>query len=839
MIAPDRRTFLQATAGLALGAAPVLGTSPPPPSGKTEVALKPAEGKEFLPLPPGASRRLGDPRMRILGHINALQFSPKGTTLVSATSGELRGWDPRTGKVLFRYSYPAESNVDSGRLTSRDTFALLVRPNSSGGYEFRHYEFATGKLLKKSPSVRLEHTQTTAYSVDGTRMAVVQKEALCLHDTATGEEKWRAPLPAEAAGGCQFFEDGSAVAIALRGEILVFATATGKLATTLKTVPSTEKAMQAVGRDVLSNLACSPEGKWISVSVGDDAEEICCWEVASATIKYRLKAAGKSIGFSPDGAELLTCHQGKAMFWATATGKKVREFDVPRDDLLLSPDGKILAARAGDSAILLDSSTGKPLTHSPDPPGVPTTLRFVTQDRLVGRLDEWGGWVQWDLKTGTPLLLRPAGVSGLVPIDLSADGKIGLYRKEGDYSARDMATGKELCATKGADDVNDAVITIAITTDGRSLVGPAADGVAVTNIQGKTTIRRSLESPGIVATTATDGKLAAVAFRANIDRRGFVDIFDLQSAKFVRRVSLDGHPVMLRFSPDGTRLLAALNVDNDGRRGQEGLTIVLDAQSGKQLFRSGGEDNNREQVAAISPDGRVVVRLGNDGQIAIWDAYANQIRATFDVGESATVNAVAVSPDGRTLAASVNGGPVFVWDLFASPSPRWAWIKLDLANAWADLRDGDAMVAYGAIRRLVRVPDCSLPFLKEKVGPLEPPDATVVAKQIADLDHKEFRKREAAAKALIELGERARDPLRQALKGDISQEMRERIDRLLAAEDHLTPEQLRRLRAIEIAERIGSADAAKLLTHWAGGAPGAQFTIEAAAARKRLADLVQ
>jgi WD40 repeat protein len=834
MIAPDRRTFLQSAAGLAIGTTPLLATSPPPPSGKTEVALKSAEGEGLLPLPPGAVRRLGDPRMRIPGHVNALQFSPRGTTLVSASSSELRGWDPKTGKVLFRLAYPSEGSVDSGRLTSRDTFALLVRPNSGAQYEFRHYEFGTGKLLAKSPGVRIEQTQHTAYSVDGTRMAVVHNESLCLHDTATGAEKWRAPIPAEAVGGCQILMDGSAVALALRGEVQLFATATGKPTMTLKVGTRADKPKQAGARDVLSDLICSTDGKWLAVSVGDDAEEVCYWEVSSGTVKHRLKPAGKPIGFTPDGTELISTHQGKALFWATATGAKIREFDVPRDDLTLSPDGKILAARAGDSAILIDAATGKPLAHSPDPPGVPTTLRFVNNDLLVGRLDEWSGWVQWDVKTGVAALLRPPGVCGLIPIDLSEDGKVGLYRKDGEYSARDMTTGKELCRTKGVDDVNDSVSAVTLTPDGRNLIAPAAEGLSVTNIQSATLIRRPQENPGVVTGVATDGKLAAVAFRANIDRRGIVDVFDLQAGKFVRRVGTDGHPVFLRFTPDGTRLLIALNVETDGRRGQESIAIVIDLVSGKQTFRSAG-DELREQVAAISPDRRVVARLGNDGKIVFWDVYASQIRATFALGESSTVNALAIAPNGRSLAASVNGGPVFLWDILAPPSPRWAWSRLDLVNTWAELRDGDAMTAFNAIKRLVRFPDRALPLLSEKVGPIEPPDLKVVTKQIADLDHKDFRKREAAARALGEWGERAREPLRQALKGEISPEMRERIDRLLAAEDRLTPEQLRRLRAIEVAELIGSADALKVLARWASGAPGAQFTIEAAAAAQRLA----
>jgi hypothetical protein len=65
--------------------------------------------------------------------------------------------------------------------------------------------------------------------------------------------------------------------------------------------------------------------------------------------------------------------------------------------------------------------------------------------------------------------------------------------------------------------------------------------------------------------------------------------------------------------------------------------------------------------------------------------------------------------------------------------------------------------------------------------------------------------------------------------------LRERIGRLLAADERPTLDQLRRLRAIEAVEVAGTPEAAKLLAHWAGGAAGAHFTEDARAALARLA----
>ena len=111
----------------------------------------------------------------------------------------------------------------------------------------------------------------------------------------------------------------------------------------------------------------------------------------------------------------------------------------------------------------------------------------------------------------------------------------------------------------------------------------------------------------------------------------------------------------------------------------------------------------------------------------------------------------------------------------------------------------------------------------------------MVKRLTGDLDHKDYRRREVAMRALAELGERRAEPLDQCLRTGPSPEVRERIERILAAQERPTPEQLRRLRSIEAIEVAGTREAADLLAHWATGAPGALFTREAKDAAMRLA----
>jgi HEAT repeat protein len=107
---------------------------------------------------------------------------------------------------------------------------------------------------------------------------------------------------------------------------------------------------------------------------------------------------------------------------------------------------------------------------------------------------------------------------------------------------------------------------------------------------------------------------------------------------------------------------------------------------------------------------------------------------------------------------------------------------------------------------------------------------------VADLDDHRFAVREQAARELLELGERAEQPLRRALAWPASVEVRRRVAGLLENVHGplVSCERLRRLRALEVLEQAGTADARRLLEVLAGGAPAARLTREAKGALRRL-----
>ncbi len=837
MSVPDRRDFLHTSVPIALATLAGQAASPPPPKPKAkgEDGLKARPGDEDLALPSGATGRLGTTRMRLPGYLNRLAFSAKGTTLVAASGEELRAWDPKTGKVLFRVSYPAERNVDSGRLTSRDTFALLARPSSGGHTTICHYEFLSGKLLSATPPIVFGQAQSTAFSIDGSMMVAVLLEGLTLFESEGGKQKWQESVRSESTGGCCFTDDSTTIVLANRGSLTFHAVATGKVVATLKyevPAPDAKKEKPDVAdTDWVRNPLSSPDGKWIAVSVGDEAKTVCCWDVKATKLRHTFKPAAKVIGFDKAGTELLTYYQGVATFWNLLDGKS-RSFDVPTDDdLALSPDGTILASTADDSAILFDAKTGKQLPYGADPPGLPDRLR-CSGNTLSGRLTQWGGWVEWNLRDETSRNIRAKNASGVIPLVISRDGKAAVYQKESNFELRDVTTGSLLVSSK-SDGIAKESLGATTSPDGQTLIAWRAEELIT--VQAGETKSRKIPRPGVIGmnsgiSVAENGRLVAVGINSN-GSRGAVDIFDLFEFRFVRRFETSGDVNQLAWTPDGNWLAVAHAGENpQGRFGQHGLATVFDLTTGKATLKV-PQDEQREQCIAISPDGRMLARLEVASKIAIWEVLSGSLRRRLDGGGA--VVSLAFTGDGKTLAASVRGGPIFLWDLYAG-GWRIPVSPGSLEQAWADLRSPDAALAFAAMRLFASCPKDAIPFLQINASPLASPDAEQIRKWIDELDHRDFRRRESAMKGLASMGERSRGPLRDALGRTLPPETRERIERLLAADGRLTPEQLRLIRSVEAMEAVGTPEAAALLAHWSTGAAGATFTRAAVEAKNRL-----
>jgi hypothetical protein len=97
--------------------------------------------------------------------------------------------------------------------------------------------------------------------------------------------------------------------------------------------------------------------------------------------------------------------------------------------------------------------------------------------------------------------------------------------------------------------------------------------------------------------------------------------------------------------------------------------------------------------------------------------------------------------------------------------------------------------------------------------------------------------RDAAARELFAIGEGAEPALRHVLSAKPSLEVQRRVEQLMSRLPSYpinSPERLRTIRAIQVLERLGTADARRLLGELTVGAAEALLTHEARRAMNRL-----
>jgi hypothetical protein len=127
-------------------------------------------------------------------------------------------------------------------------------------------------------------------------------------------------------------------------------------------------------------------------------------------------------------------------------------------------------------------------------------------------------------------------------------------------------------------------------------------------------------------------------------------------------------------------------------------------------------------------------------------------------------------------------------------------------------------------------------LLADRLHPAAAIDGRRIDQLLADLDSDRFEVRQEAYRRLREMGDRVEPALRKVLADKPSAELRVRVKELLQEVDPAnSPERVRELRAVEVLEHIGTAEARAVLRTLAEGATDSRLTREAKASLKRLA----
>jgi hypothetical protein len=345
------------------------------------------------------------------------------------------------------------------------------------------------------------------------------------------------------------------------------------------------------------------------------------------------------------------------------------------------------------------------------------------------------------------------------------------------------------------------------------------------------------------------GNVVIPNFFINAQHADQACLWDAATGKQIRQLSQRGSQVAV--SPDG-KTFAAGGLVIVGMPVGKGVSINGGASVHVGPARPGREwltISNQGGAFAFSADGKYLAttwgsrqHLGRfnvenqvkDRRVILWELATGK-EMLFLNEEGAPI--VALSPDGRTLAAGRLYGGVFFHDLKPKTWDAGSAANLrpeELERFWGDLAGDNVVVAYHLLWTF-GISDKTVPLFKEKLQPVKPAGEQV-EKLLANLDSKIFKVRENAFRDLKKMGSAIEPDLRRTLQGKISDEVRQRVEKLLAAVEHhpATPDELRQWRALQILERIGNAEARALLTRLAEGAPGAWLTTEAQGCLERL-----
>jgi RNA polymerase sigma factor (sigma-70 family) len=817
-----------------LASRPVTSPAADPPATRA-AGPHPAPSKSTMPrtdlfgdpLPEHALARLGTVRLRTGGPITGLMFLPGDNELISASfDGSVRLWDLVTGKEARRLA--GGLDLIGIAVLSPDGTAVAAISNDSTVHV---WDVTTGREVRTFGNLP-SYPPALAFAPGGQALAAgyAGERLIRLWDLATGRELRQFKGEITGVECVAFTPDGrTLIAGDDAGSVFVWDVASGKLRRSWKTP----------ARWVL-RLAVSPDGQSLATVGGGSESEVRLWEIDTGREVRQLATGDRRVDrvtFAPDGRTLAVGGQvatefGSVQLWDPATGQQLRRWTATgfgMGALTFSHDGRTVAAAGNDCRIRLwEAATGKELQPAAGDASRTLTAAFSPDGRLVATGGMDGAVRLWEATTGR-LLHRCGSHGGWVNrVAFTPDGRRLLSAgMDSTLRAWDTATGQELRRITGfASDTFTA--GIAVGADGRTATARGADNtVRSWDLDTGREVRRlSVAGRSLQLALSPDGQTLATAASGEREETT-IRLWDWPAGTERKSwAAPNRHASALAFSRDGTVLALA------GRGGEP--PKVFNAATGREWPLTGLPTGGSVEAAAFSLDGRRLALAGTRVPVGVWELATGQPCRRWETGQFA-VFALDFSPDGRTLVSANGDGTALVWDLSDHVPPRDLSAE-DLDQLGRDLAGLDAGRAWRAVQELSAAPTASVPWLRERLRPVEPPEPKALAGLLADLAGDRFADRERATQALERLGELAGPALQQVLADNPPLEVRRRVRRLLDRLDGPVgdPVALLGIRGVEVLERIRTADSRALLGRLAGGATGARVSREARAALARM-----
>jgi WD40 repeat protein len=828
----------------------------------------------------------------------SMAFSPDGKFLVACRGGgwvsnettpDLVVWEVATGKERHKFDQVVEYafSPDGRQLTTGAPDGSLRLHDAGSGKEIRSFRGHRRSIrcLAFSPDGK------QLASGDGE----VAKRLIVLGEERTAEPSPDVTLRLwDVAGGKELYCWGNHVEAVRR---VLFSADSKTLAgvdeqnnLTLRDTANGKEMLRFAGKSRGSrSFAFSPDGKTLLRVHDDDTLR----ESDLATGKEKYRWPGKLVdldGFclSADGTKLVS---GGLDVYDLATRRRLHGFSghhAAIQELKFSGEAKRLTSWDETNFLRLwDSATGKPLAVFG---GNETTLSWCSgfsldQARLVvvdpdlvaqtydlatgKRLCRFSVGTRmtvrhWEAATGWSegsFLYRPPPAHCLL---LSPNSEtLAVIREDNTIRLWDTATGQEYAKLRGH---ISPIRQIAFLLDGKQLATACRNVIRIWELPGGNE-RYCLNASGFQV--FPDGN------RLSFWSADAIHIWDVAAGKESARVKgIEGAESGYTFSGDGSTLVTLL---------RNRTVRTWDAASGRQLgLMQGGEYEFTAGDSLLSPDGRLYVHMSMDPKHTRYSlrevetgrevcrTAGNWFYEKFTLspngktlatakdkimfrelasgaelnpslrGHRGRITALGFSPDGKQVATGSTDSTILLWNWSAAvglqQTDRNDLREDHMNEAWAHLAAPDATQAYQAVGKLASAGDKSVAWLRAHLRPVSQQEREPIRLEVANLDSEKLAVREAAVRELTRLGADAVPVLHRTLVAGPPLEVVRRIEALLQQPElaRWSSETLRRIRAVQALEQIGTAEARQFLRELAAGIPEARQTQEAKSALSRM-----
>jgi WD40 repeat protein len=791
-------------------------------------------------LPRGAVARLGTVRWRHDG-VSAFAFTRTGETLVSVGARAVQFWDAKTGKVVR--SFPVVNGFDPGQLSMPVVGDVVVAGTSD---KVVAYNTKSGKELWR---VEGAGPESAAITSDGSTVAVgMGTGAIKIHEAKTGKLLRTIDSGKTSISHMEFSADGRTL-LAVEAKRLNQWQFDSSVTLHVWDVKAGKQLREWKEKFCLT-ASLSPDGKTVAYD-SECTVQLC--EVASGKPLPKLKERPKVLtggtqllrtAFSPDGA-LALGYGNRTEVWDIRKVKLVREIWAEAHHMAFSRDGQILVINSGwkfgqwAHLSLIDLKTGKRAFGLPSVPASIRELAVSGDGKHVAAVTFQGETLLWDSRTGQQVgRLRPPkrdvhhwqvrflrdGTS-LAGVGIRTIEKGGGDRHHVVLWSWDFRRGRELWPEQS---LGEKGRWYSFDPRGVLFAYRTESNVNVRNLRTcklwrEVPLEKDYRGRAMLVSNvffAPDGNTLAVNQDVDSINR-LVNLWDLKLNKAVGKVKAKSsvYAGVFGFGIHGRRLLSGTNRAGEWRTwdlwGAGVRTLELPKDAGTATVSPNGlwiAETNREDVK--------IIELTTGRAVLTWR------------GDPTSPTACAWMPDGKRLVVGFR--PPLVLNLaLCADVPKAAALAGEKRRVaiWADLKSKDGAAAFRAVCWLAKRPDEALPLLEKYLMPAPGPDRAAIRKLIAQLDDDNLDTREGAEGKLKTLGSPAKRQLEEIVGNDkASAEQCRRARRLLEAikvpamDDERLPEEVAKLRALQVLEWIDSPRARKHLKALGEGDPDVALT---------------